>query len=163
MEPCKLEGLETDQDTWFSCLYCNNSKFKKINFLHEKDHECMKAHVLVNLPEEYKHVRMNLYMNANYTHKQYKMNIKHYWYTDLGGKEHLQTGRSECDNVIKKNQCHIICSFLKTIHHTDMCTVYPPIHLLYQGSKAKLVSSYMYHLAVLLPGEGDLNFDKIHH
>lgn len=64
----------------------------------------MKAHVLVNLPEEYKHVRMNLYMNANYTHKQYKMNIKHYWYTDLGGKEHLQTGRSECDNVIKKNQ-----------------------------------------------------------
>ena len=91
---CKVEGTEDDPDTWFSCLYRINQKFKKINVLYEKDDECMKAHVLANLPEEYKHVRTNLYMNTDFTYEEYRKHIRHFWYTELGGKEYLRTGKS---------------------------------------------------------------------
>ena len=73
----------------------------------------------------------------------------------------LKVINNKCDNVIKKNGCDVICSFfLQTTHHTGMRTVYPLICLRYRGSIAKLVSSNIYHLAVLLPSEGDLNSDR---
>ena len=50
--------------------------------------------MLANLPEEYKHVRTNLYMNTDFTYEDYRKHIRHFWYTDLGGKEYLRTGRS---------------------------------------------------------------------
>ena len=91
---CKLENTEDDPDNWFSRLYRINQKFKKINVLYEKDDECMKAHVLANLPEEYKHVRTNLYMNMDFTYEEYRKHIRHFWYTELGGKDYLRTGKS---------------------------------------------------------------------
>ena len=88
---CKLEGTEDDPDNWFSRLYRINQKFNKINILYKKDSECMKAHMLANLPEEYKHVCTNLYMNTNFSYKEYRKHIRHFWYTELGGKEYLHT------------------------------------------------------------------------
>ena len=97
---CKLDSTETDPDIWFSQLFWINQKFKKINTLYEKDSECMKAHVLANLLEEYKHVRMNLYMNTDFTYKEYRKHIRHFWYTELGRKEYLQI----CGNSAKGPQ-----------------------------------------------------------
>ena len=96
---CKLEGTEEDPDSWFSRLYRINQKFKKINVLYEKDSECMKAHVLANLPEEYKHVRTNLYMNTDFSYEEYRKHIRHFWYAELGGKEYLRTGKSSVTSM----------------------------------------------------------------
>ena len=54
----------------------------------------MKAHVWANLPKEYKHVHTNLYMNMEFKCQEYRKYIRHFCYTELGGKEYLQTGRS---------------------------------------------------------------------
>ena len=61
----------------------------------------MKAHVVVNLPDEYKAVRTNLSMNAAYTYADYKKHIRHYWYTELGGKDLLEKGT--CNVATTKN------------------------------------------------------------
>ena len=88
----KLEGVQVDPDDWFSTLYRINKKFGKIKPEYEKDDDAMKAHVVVNLPDEYKAVRTNLSMNSEYTYSDYKKHIRHFWYTELGGKELLEKG-----------------------------------------------------------------------
>ena len=53
----KLASVRVDPDDWFSTLFRINKKFGKIKTQYEKDDDAMKAHVLVNLPDEYKPVR----------------------------------------------------------------------------------------------------------
>ena len=52
----------------------------------------MKAHVLVNLPEECKAVRTDLSMNCDYSYADYKKHIRHYWYTEPGGNDLMDKG-----------------------------------------------------------------------
>ena len=73
-------------------LFLINKKFGKIKKEYEKDDDTMKAHVLVNLPDEYKPVRTNLSMNSGYTYAEYKKHIRYYWYTELGGKDMVEKG-----------------------------------------------------------------------
>ena len=88
----KLESVKMDPDDWFSTLFRINKKFGRIKKEYEKDEDTMKAHVLVNLPEEYKAVRTNLSMNCDYSYADYKKHIRHYWYTELGGKDLMDKG-----------------------------------------------------------------------
>ena len=92
---CNLGGVRTDPDNWFSKMYRINQKFKKISTLYEKDDDTMKAHVLANLPDEYKAVRTNLNMNSTYTYEDYKKHIRNYWYGELGGRDLVSHGTSE--------------------------------------------------------------------
>ena len=49
----RLGSVKVDPDDWFPYLYQVNAKFKKIKAKYGKDDDQIKAHVLVNLPEEY--------------------------------------------------------------------------------------------------------------
>ncbi len=52
----------------------------------------MKAQVLANLPEEYKPVCTNLYMNSQFNYEDYQRHIRNYWYAKLGGKDMINYG-----------------------------------------------------------------------
>ena len=99
----KLGSVKMDPDDWFSTLYRINKKFGRIKKEYEKDEDTLKAHVLVNLPEEYKAVRTNLSMNANYTYEDYRKHIRHYWYTELGGKNLVDSGSCETVGSTKED------------------------------------------------------------
>ena len=92
---CTLDGIRTDPDMWFSELFRINEKFEKIKVEYKKDEDSIKAHVIACLPEEYKLVKTNLYMNSQYDYIQYKTHIRHYWYAELGGKEITENGQTE--------------------------------------------------------------------
>ena len=95
----KLESVRVDPDDWFSTLFRINKKFGKIKKEYEKDEDTMKAHVLVDLPDEYKPVRTNLCMNSAYSYADYKKHIRHFWYTELGGKEMIEKGTCAAANI----------------------------------------------------------------
>ena len=89
---CKLLSTKMDPDNWFSELYHINQKFRKIKPEYEKDEDSIKAHVISNLPEEYKAVCTSLYMAESYTYNDYKRYVRHFWYSELGGKEMIANG-----------------------------------------------------------------------
>ena len=53
-------------------MYHINQKFKKIKQEYEKDEDSINAHVISNLPEEFKAVHTSLYMAESYTYNDYK-------------------------------------------------------------------------------------------
>ena len=81
-------------------MYRINKKFKKINVLYEKNGDSMKAHVLANFPDEYKHVCTILNMNPKYSNEDYKKHIRNYWYRELGGKESIKNGTTGTDRTM---------------------------------------------------------------
>ena len=60
---CTLDGTRTDPDLWFSELFRINSKFDRIKKEYKKDEDSIKAHVITWLPDEYKTICANFYMN----------------------------------------------------------------------------------------------------
>ena len=91
----RLRSTRVDPDDWFTYLYRVNLNFKKIKEEYGKDDEQIKAHVLVNLPEEYEAIQTNLCMNPTYTYKDYRTHIRNHWLSRLGGKEMIEKGISE--------------------------------------------------------------------
>ena len=87
-----------DLDLWFSQLFKINSKFEKIKKEYKKDEDSIKAHVIACLPDEYKTVRTNLYMNSTFDYAEYKKYIRHYWYAELGGKEMTENRQTETNS-----------------------------------------------------------------
>ena len=91
----RLRSTKVDPDDWFTYLYRVNVRFKKIKTEYGKDDDQVKAHVLVNLPEEYKAIQTNLRMNPTYSYKDYRTHIRNHWLSRLGGKEMIEKGTCE--------------------------------------------------------------------
>lgn len=64
----------------------------------KKDNNSMKAHVLANLPEEYKPAWTGLYINQTFNYEDYKKYIRNYRYTELGFKDIIKYSTSETDS-----------------------------------------------------------------
>ena len=62
---------------------------------YRKDDEQIKAHILVNLPEEYKAIQMNLCTNQICRYKGYLNHIRNFWLSRLGFKEIVEKGICE--------------------------------------------------------------------
>ena len=56
-------STQVDPYDWSPYLYCANTKYKKMKEEYRKDDKQIKAHILTNLPEEYKAIQMNLCMD----------------------------------------------------------------------------------------------------
>ena len=91
----RLRSTKVDPDDWFTYLYRVNARFRKIKTEYGKDDDQVKAHVLVNLPEEYKAIQTNLRMNPTYSYKDYRTHIHNHWLSRLGGKEMIEKGTCE--------------------------------------------------------------------
>ena len=52
---CTLKSTKTDPDEWFNELYQLNKRFEAIDPKCKKEYWELQAHILANLPDEYKH------------------------------------------------------------------------------------------------------------
>ena len=93
--------VEQDPDEYFTEITKTNKKFKAIKPEYEKDDDMIVAHVLTNLPEEYKSFRLQMSVQQNLQLKDLKKFMRFHWFSELGGREILlgKTAKKEKKRV----------------------------------------------------------------
>ena len=70
-----------DPDNYFTKVHNLNKKFGAIKREYKKDKDLLIAHMLANLPEEYKEFRLQMSVRENLTLKDLKKYIRFHWFT----------------------------------------------------------------------------------
>ena len=83
-----------DPDDYFTMVSKLNEKFKAIKDEYEKDDDMIVAHVLTNLPEEYKEFCLQMSVRENLKLKDLKKYMRFHWFNELGGREMLLEGNT---------------------------------------------------------------------
>ena len=81
--------VSMDPDEYFTKIHNLNEKFKAIKEEYKKDDNLLVAHMLANLPKEYKEFCLQMSVRENLTLKDLKKYIRFHWFNKLGGREVL--------------------------------------------------------------------------
>ena len=84
-----------DPDDYFTRITTLNEKFKTIKREYKKDDDLLVAHILANLPDEYREFRLQMAVHENLTLKNLKKYMRSYWFNELGGREILREDTEE--------------------------------------------------------------------